>query len=151
MQGIPYFVKEEAVIEEELVFSFVSKGSKGDIEKIIRYERMSSNIFNLGFGDRISDTLYFDDEVVTNNGDMVKVLNTVINTFSVFFTIYPNYGILMRGSDERRTEIYRWMIERNLDKLLKNYYVHGMKDDKSSEEFKKGRLYKYFVIFKKNK
>lgn len=156
MQGIPYFIKEEAVIKEELVFSFVSKGSKGDVEKIIHYSRTTSKLFNLGFGDRIGNTMKYDDLIVTNNGDMVKVFTTVIHTFSIFFSLYPNDGIFIRGSDEKRIRVYNALIKRNLNSFLKDYHVFGMKDDKSAKLLVKKNLleedghYKYFAIFKLN-
>ncbi len=55
-------------------YSFVSKGRKGAIEKVVEFSPTSEkNILNLGFGDLLSDGT-LDDTANTNNGDIVKCL-----------------------------------------------------------------------------
>ena len=67
-------------------FEFVNEGKNGKIRKLIRYtEYEESGVFNLGFGDKIGETDKFDDKIVTNNGDIEKVLATVASTIPRFF------------------------------------------------------------------
>ena len=61
-------------------FSFISEGKNGKIEKVIRYEKITDDVFNLGFGDKDPITGKINDKVVTNNGDTEKVLATVVST-----------------------------------------------------------------------
>jgi hypothetical protein len=50
------------------VFEFTSEGSKGSINKIVKYtETSTQGIYNLGFGDKIDDSDDFDDNVISNN------------------------------------------------------------------------------------
>ena len=81
MSATPYEIK----IEDDLVFSFVSEGPKGRIQKIVKYQMITSDLYNLGFGDRIDNSMNFDDKARTNNKDMNRVLATVLATIPIFF------------------------------------------------------------------
>lgn len=64
-------------------YVFVSKGRK-HIEKIVEFSPTSvPGSFNLGFGDLLQGGSV-DDSVNSNNGDIIKVLATVINILKEF-------------------------------------------------------------------
>ena len=144
MKGTPYPLKKE----ENLIFSFISKGPKGDIEKIIRYDKLFDDYFNLGFGDRILKTLFFRDDIVTDNKDTRTVMTTVIQTLPLFFSIHPNKKVYFQGSDQRRTDFYGWIIKNNYDDLKDDFYIYGMTEI-GLEEFVGNMSYQHFVISKK--
>lgn len=133
---------------EPLIFTFVSKGKKGDIFKIIRYDLMSEDVYNLGFGDLDLKTLDIDDTVNSDNGDIVRVMATVIQTLSLFFEIHPNKKVSFEGSDSKRTNFYNWIISREYPKLQNIYYLEGGFEDGTTEPFHKGGDYSYFLIAK---
>lgn len=141
MKETPYPLKKE----KELVFSFISKGPKGEIEKIIRYDEFFPTVFNLGFGDRVEGSLEFDDKTITDNGDTRMVITTVISTLLLFFAHHPKYAVIFTGSDQRRTSLYNWIIEKHLDDFSEHYEVWGIKD-KKREKFQKETQYDYFLI-----
>jgi hypothetical protein len=105
MSEKPYPIKHE----ENLIFSFTSVGPKGEIEKLVRYDRLNPPFFNLGFGDRIGKTYNINDSSRTNNDDMTKVLSTVIETIHLFFDKYPDAVLHIQGSDEMRTRLEKIM------------------------------------------
>ena len=144
MSGTTYKITKE----EDLVFSFVSKGPKGEIEKLIRYDQLSDDLYNLGFGDRIEDTLFFDDRVTSDNRDIRTVIATVIGTLPLFFAQHPGSYVHFRGSDERRTRFYKWIIERYLETYTAYYEIYGTRNG-ITELFEKGKDYEYFFIYKK--
>lgn len=88
-------------------FLFFSEGRNGkeDIPKIIQFSYIrdinNKKIFNLGFGDYDMDTGMINDESMTDNGDVYRIFNTVLNTIPLFFERYPEAAILVRGSDGR--------------------------------------------------
>ena len=88
-------------------FSFISEGKNGKIEKVIRYEKITNDVFNLGFGDKDSITGKINDKVVTNNGDTEKVLATVVSTVFTFTERNPNAYIYATGSNHVRNRLYR--------------------------------------------
>ena len=94
-------------------FRFTSVGRLGKIEKVVRYEKMENEeIYNLGFGDRNPKTGEIDDTIVTNNGDIEKILATVAATLYFFTEINPNVYIYVTGSSESCIRLYRMAINK---------------------------------------
>jgi hypothetical protein len=103
-------------------YTFVSKGKKGAIVKIVEFSpTIQKKIFNLAFGDLVPDGT-IDDNANTNNGDIVKVITTVIHILKDFTSAYSGVKIVFAGSTALRTTLY--------SRILKMYY------DDFSKEFK---------------
>lgn len=70
---------------ELLSYEFISEGPKGLIPKRIQFTLVNrQGIYNLVFGDKDPVSGEIDDKVVSNNGDSVKVLATVIGAVFAF-------------------------------------------------------------------
>ena len=67
----------------------------------------------MGFGD-LADDGGIDDNVRSNNGDIVKVLSTVMHIVKNFLNEPPKAKIAFVGSSPNRTALYR--------RILKTYY-----------------------------
>lgn len=74
-------------------FDFISEGHLGRIEKSIQYEETQDGVYNLGFGDKHPITGEVNDTIVTNNGDTIKVLATVVLSVYLFTQRNPNAWI----------------------------------------------------------
>jgi len=73
-----------------MVFEFVSEGRKGNVSKLIIYNKTHlHNFYNLGFGDKDKNTGEINGSVITNNGDSEKVLATVATTHYEFTNKFP--------------------------------------------------------------
>ena len=70
---------------EKIEFHFISVGSKGSIEKVIEFQQTSLKFWNLGFGDAKEGD--WEDDIISDNGDLRKVLQTVTNSVHLFFSI----------------------------------------------------------------
>lgn len=146
--------------EKEDVFCFVSMGVNS-IMKTIEYTQLENivvskshpllnkSIFNLGFGNYTDNGNEIIDDVVSNNGDVFKVFNTVLKTIPVFFNYHENCAIMVRGSDSkssfankckitckkrcinecknvnRRINIYKNYINKNFELLCITYKIYG--------------------------
>ena len=143
-----YLYKSE---EEFKVYSFYSEGIKGLIKKMIVFSFTGeSNIYNLGFGDYNSETKTIDDEVITNNGDSLKVLATVASTVYAFTEKYPDALVFATGSNNFRTRLYRMGITNNLEEIKVDFEVFGLKVDNNVwEEFVSGEDYEAFIVKRK--
>jgi len=130
-------------------FSFISEGKNGKIEKVIRYEKITNDVFNLGFGDKDSITGKINDKVVTNNGDTEKVLATVVLTIFMFTDKYPDAYIFATGSTPARTRLYRRSIFKFIEEAKENFNLYGVLDDQQTEVFIPNKDYKGFVIQRK--
>lgn len=73
-----------------------------------------NNIFNLGFGDLMPDGS-IDDKANSNNGDIVRVLATVVEILFDYTSKYPGIEIFFAGSTQERTKLYT--------RILKTYYA----------------------------
>ena len=131
-------------------FSFISEGKNGKIEKVIRYEKITNDVFNLGFGDKDPITGKINDKVVTNNGDTEKVLATVVSTVFTFTERNPNAYIYATGSNHVRNRLYRRRITKYLSEALDTFAIYGMLPNQEFEIFNPNTDYVGFLLHLKN-
>ena len=129
------------------MYRFKSVGTKGVVDKIIIFQKIAGTRYNLSFGDFKNGRI--DDEVITNNGDLVKVISTVAQSVYLFFEHYPDASIEIEGVDERRKRLYNTIFQRRRTEIDAYFDVKGW----SGGEFitlQEGYFYEKFVIQKKN-
>ena len=131
-------------------FSFISEGKNGKIEKVIRYEKITDDVFNLGFGDKDPITGKINDKVVTNNGDTEIVLATVVSTVFTFTERNPNAYIYAIGSNHVRNRLYRRGITKYLSEALDTFAIYGMLPNQEFEIFNPNTDYVGFLLHLKN-
>jgi hypothetical protein len=94
-------------------YSFISEG-KTPIVKIVEFSSSwKEGLYNLGFGDS-KDGIILNDYAESNNGDIAKVLVTVIKIIMVFTEEFPTATIAFTGSTKQRTLLF--------NRILKKYY-----------------------------
>jgi hypothetical protein len=115
MTHVPYSYKRPH--SERYVFTSVGKKR---IEKVVDFVPIGiKNIMNLGFGDLLPDGSV-DDTANSNNGDLIKVLATVIGILRDYTAEYPQVEIFFAGSTIERTKLYT--------RILKTYYLTFSKE-----------------------
>ena len=65
----------------------------------------------------------------------MKVLATVASTVYAFIEKYPNSYILLIGSTNVRTRLYRMGITNNLAEITEDFVVYGFTDKENWVEF----------------
>lgn len=135
--------------ETLMVYEFTSIGFNGDIIKLVIYSEIHHNFYNLGFGDKDEKTGQIDDEVITNNGDSLKVLTTVAATIYTFTDKYPDAMIFVTGSTKGRTRLYRMGITNNLKEIERDFEVFGLVG-KHWQPFQKQTDFDAFLVKRKN-
>lgn len=117
---------------DSMTFEFISNGTKGKIDKMIRYECIDEDkkIYNLCFGNKIvineqTGELKIDDLAISNNGDLEKILATVAASAYVFAQSYPDRLIFFRGSTKSRTRLYRRAIFTAYDEISEKFDIFG--------------------------
>jgi len=132
-----------------MFYEFESDGPKGKVTKLIHYTEMElKGFYNLGFGDKDHKSGEIDDTIITDNGDSQKILATVAYTVYSFTDKYPNSWIYAKGSTKARTRLYRMGISNNLDFIVQDFEIHGLKND-SWFKFERNVDYEAFLIKKK--
>ena len=109
MNRKPYPFKQLEVNQ----FFFISEGRKR-IAKGINFMQIADNVVNLCFGD-LSPDGSVDDTVNSNNGDIVKIMSTVLDVLRQFCLQHPDMQVYIEGSTALRTMLYT--------RILKNYYT----------------------------
>ncbi len=133
------------------LFKFTSEGPKGNITKLVVYtETNKENVYNLAFGDYDEDTENIDDKSITDNKDSRKVLATVTSTLYVFTEKYRDAWIYATGSNHARTRLYRMGITINLEEILQDFEVFGLREN-VWYEFEKGTDYEAFLVKRRTK
>jgi hypothetical protein len=136
--------------ESFMSYEFISKGPKGDIVKLVKYTEINDKgFYNLGFGDKIKNEDDYNDTVISDNQDSVRVLATVAATTYSFTNHFPDAKIFAEGSNEARTRLYRIGISNNLEEIEKDFAVLGLFNGKW-ERFVRNKNYSAFLI-KRNK
>ncbi len=111
--------------KEEHLFYFVSEGSRGRILKLIHFTPTRYKRWNLAFGDYRNG--YLDDQVVSNNDDLQKIMKTIIQAAYDFCEIYPERSIEIVPVDEKRKTLYNAIVRRNFETFSKSFVIKGEK------------------------
>lgn len=109
--------------ETREIFTFESIGPKGRIAKIIVFDLLQGNVWNLGFGDQLADD--WDDAAISNNGDIVRVISTVAQAALDFSERWPERRILINPVDEKRKRFYNTIFKRRYHEITQVFEVKG--------------------------
>src|SRR5262245_6665682 len=131
-----------------LDYEFSSVGPRGNIKKIVRFTQITTNVFNLAFGDLDVKTGEVSDMNVSNNQDSRKVLATVAATVHDFTLIYPEASIIAMGSNLARTRLYRIGITNHWREISTDFEVFGLRNNQW-ESFEIRRDYEAFLVRRK--
>jgi hypothetical protein len=132
---------------EPLVFRFDSIGPKGIIPKLIVYQPMGAeNEFNLALLDITQTGL--SDFSISANGDMEKVIASVIATFDLFFRHHPDARVVFSGSSPSRIRLYCIIISKYEEIATETFHLYGIRQG-NYERFKKDIAYESFIIEKR--
>lgn len=130
------------------IYVFDSVGTKGIVRKIVKFDRIGSNLFNVSLVDLDQQTGRVSDSVTTNNGDADRVLLTVASIILNFMEKHPGVTISIQGSDAKRTRWYQMSLARNWRLIAPRFkvlgYIHG-----DWEDFRKGVNYVAFSVEKR--
>jgi hypothetical protein len=147
---------------DSLIYTFESVG-KTTIKKVVEYTKMNpfyiglpsnADVYNLAFGDWDDEINDFKDTLTSNNGDMEKVLATVANTASSFWSEYPNsfiyfVGSQPKGKESLRTYLYQKKINRYFEDISNVATVYGL-TEYGWEQFITNKNYNAFLILQKD-
>lgn len=131
--------------DDFLTYEFLSQGPKGAIKKLVSYQEIDDNLFNLAFGDWDEVNRKMNDAIRSNNNDRNKVLLTVAFTAIDFIQHWPNATLLIKGSTESRTRLYQIKINNNWNEIIRLFDIKGFYNG-YWEPFKKEKNYESFLL-----
>ncbi len=145
MIGETYNLKPDENFE---VFEFESVGLQGRISKVIVFSFYYENTWNLGFGDQKMDGNNWDDKVVSNNGDLVRVISTVAKAVYDFSDKWPNRQILIVPVDERRKKLYNRVFQKHVQEIPPEFEVLGFRNQKL-QDYSPILFFDWFLLSRK--
>lgn len=131
------------------MYEFFSEGPKGRIRKIVKFSFRVSNgvpFYNMAFGDWLAEANGVNDSIVSNNGDIDRVLATVAAIVIDFTDDFPDSLIYGTGSNPVRTRLYRIYLNRFHEPLMSLFEIFGQRTDGVWEVFRPNTDYTGFII-----
>lgn len=136
------------IIEPNL-FTFTSQGKKGTILKALVFEEVDLNEYNLALIDYIEDTESWSDMAITNNGDVSKIMKTVLIGILDFLQKNPRAIIAVEGNTRIKILFYNRIFKTYYSEYRHIIHVSSEKTDKLSHECIFDKVYSIFYICKK--
>lgn len=130
---------------DRLYFDFLSVSAEKTVRKAVFFTPLSEHkVFNLALVDVRPDGSVCD-KTISNNGDLEKIMATVIHCVARFFEFYPQADIHIQANTPARNRLYRIIISKELSRIKKYYEIYGMTDS-VAEPFEPGREYRLYTI-----
>lgn len=131
----------------EVRYQFQSVSSQKIVQKVVLFtETERPEVYNLALLDLL-DAGVLSDITVTDNRDMKVVLATTIQIAADFLSRNSGKVITFTGSDDRRTRLYRILLNRELDRIQQAFVILGEMNHQI-EIFQPNRPYSRFYILK---
>ncbi|HLX65616.1 MAG TPA: hypothetical protein VKR41_01430 [Puia sp.] len=129
MTDVPYSYKR--VAPRRYIFTSVGRF---EIKKVVEFVPLKvRNVVNLGFGDLLPDGS-FDDKANSNNGDILKVLATVVHILKYYISQNPEIAVFFTGSTKDRTRLYTRIIRTYYSLFAKEFVLYGIiETDRTTE------------------
>jgi hypothetical protein len=128
------------------IYTFVSVGEKGTFSKVVIFQSLYQNLYNLILADYDIVTNNFDDKNITNNGDIVKILATVIKIIQDFTAQNPDAFVYIEGNTPLKQRLYNRIVTRNLPEIQAHYTVSGVLPNGNKEPFLPDTPYIAFIL-----
>lgn len=130
-------------------FQFQSVGKRGVFEKVILFQLLADDIYNLALLDYNPTSQEYSDLSVTNNGDMPEIFATVINAVTAFLKAYRNRKIYFEGTTSSRTRLYQIVINKIYNSDIQDLIILGLKNQEW-HPFEPNINFEGFLIEKKS-
>ena len=129
------------------IFLFESVGEKGTILKRVIFQPAYRNRYNLAFGDAEGEDT--NDNVISNNHDLLKVMSTIVTIVYYFFDKNPAAMLKIEGVDSKRRRLYNSIFKRKYKDLKEDFQIYGITENRKLEEYNPNQFYQIFEIQKK--
>jgi hypothetical protein len=137
---------------KQIAYYFESVSEHKIIKKGVYFQPKSTAFeYNMALGDVNDKTGEPDFLVMSNNGDLTKIMATIFGIGIDFFKKYPNSIVYFLGNKTRKTKIYHWIISKHLTEISQYFEVYGVlfTKERDVEEFNPESVYRSFVIASK--
>ena len=136
---------EFSVSDDATFYEFDSIGEKRVVHKQVKFSPgFIPDFYWLALVDLLDDGSVSDSSR-PNQGDVERVLATVLQTMLTFFKQYPTASVAFAGSTESRTRLYNIAIIRELNNARDTFTIQGYIDGKF-EVYSPNKAYTGFAV-----
>lgn len=128
------------------IYTFVSTGMKGQINKAVMFEEVEPDQYNLAMGD-IDDAGLVSDTVQSGNNDARKIFATTAEIVDAYTKLYPE--IIFKGNTLAKEHIYSRLTSGFLDEIELTFLVTGVDEAGNLEPFQKDKIYHAILVKRK--
>ena len=130
---------------KHLAYEFLSEGPKGAIKKVVVFDELHPDLYNLAFGDWDETTQQLRDDTISNNADRDKILATVAHAVVDFMSHHPNARLYAEGVTKAKTRLYQMGINANWEEISQLFDINGFVNNKW-ESFQHNKNYDAFTL-----
>lgn len=112
-------------------FIFTSEGKNGVIQKGVAFQEVESNFYNLALVDFDDKNGTWSDTISSNNGDLSKVMATVVHLIKYFLENNSNSVVYLEGNSKAKQKLY--------NRIISNYYKEFSEEFEIFVEDESGR------------
>lgn len=142
------FYDEIKTAKDFSTFRFRSVGKREIVKIVVFQETDVEDIYNLALGDWV-DNKGFSDSEVSDNGDIRKVLTTVVNIVQVYTKRFPERAVFIKGNTDLRTKAYQRIIRMYYEVFKSDFDMWGYNEVYEKQEFNDKNDYAAFLIKRK--
>ena len=125
-------------------FEFTSVGPKGQIIKVVSFQKIQQDYYNFAFGDMMKNG-EINYNIRSNNGDRDKVLATIASVVPEFLKHHVNAEIFAEGETAAKTRLYQIGLNKHFREITYRYTILGYCNE-GWERFQPGKNYEAFII-----
>ncbi|RAJ92997.1 hypothetical protein LX87_04509 [Larkinella arboricola] len=130
-------------------FDFTSAGPKGRIPKLIEFSPVHEQIHQLGLTDRLANGESDLTLPPTNNGDVYRVMSTVIESMVCFFNEHPDQWVWIKGASAKHRRLYHRFLTTQLPAKNSHYLFYGIQSDQTWDAYQPGIDYESILVAKR--
>lgn len=129
----------------ESTYNFVSIGKKGEILKGVYFEEIETNLYNLVLLDYDLESKTWSDETVSDNGDIVRIMATIVHIIYLFLNKNKKALVFFKGNTDSRQKLYNRIIHNYFSELSEKFVIWGSVEE-TQELVKLNKYYQEFYI-----
>lgn len=129
-------------------YVFTSLGQNKILKVVDFTPTKIKDLYNLSFGDLLPDGT-IDDTAISNNGDIIRIMSTVVDIVKHFTKKFPEFKIGFTGSTIERTKLYERVLKMYYEEFSKDFFITASikEGDKFIEEKFKPQANKSYHAF----
>ena len=133
---------------EEFFYTFISTGKNRNILKAVVFQTIEINEYNLVLADFDAQNSVWSDTSASNNGDVIKIITTVMDITSLFLNKQKLAKVFIQANSEPKNRVYNRIFKNYYREITLKYHIEG-RNENGVEIYSIEKTYFSFYIYNK--